>query len=142
MFLLICSCGVILFGISMYYLGVYLGLVFVFMILILIINLIVVVFCLGFLGFKVIIIYLIVGFLVLFLVGFLGNCFGKEELLFYNDLEEEVIELEEEKRSFMGNMIDGFKWFFGELVFIISKYVVMGMVFVGFIIIIFLNSII
>ncbi|EQI86104.1 putative permease family protein, partial [Clostridioides difficile P2] len=80
--------------------------------------------------------------LSLSLIGFLGNCFGKEELSLHNDSEEEVIELEEEKRSFMENMIDGLKWSFGELALTISKYVVMGMVFAGFITTIFPNSII
>ncbi len=39
-------------------------------------------------------------------------------------------------------MIDGLKWSFGELALTISKYVVMGMVFAGFITTIFPNSII
>lgn len=142
MFLPICSCGVIPLGISMYYSGAYLGPVLAFMTSTPIINPIAVVLCLGLLGPKVTIIYLIAGFLVPFLVGFLGNCFGKEELSLHNDSEEEVIELEEEKRSFMENMIDGLKWSFGELALTISKYVVMGMVFAGFITTIFPNSII
>ena len=73
MFLPICSCGVIPLGISMYYSGAYLGPVLAFMTSTPIINPIAVVLCLGLLGPKVTIIYLIAGFLVPFLVGFLGN---------------------------------------------------------------------
>ncbi|MCC0635356.1 MULTISPECIES: efflux transporter SaoE [unclassified Clostridioides] len=142
MFLPICSCGVIPLGISMYYSGAYLGPVLAFMTSTPIINPIAVVLCLGLLGPKITIIYLISGFLVPFLVGVLGNTFGKEELFLQNDSDEEVIELEEEKRSFIENMVDGLKWSFGELALTISKYVIMGMLFAGFITTIFPNSII
>lgn len=143
MFLPICSCGVIPIGISMYYSGVYLGPVLAFMTSTPVINPIAVILSLGLLGPNITIIYVISGFVVPFIVGVLGNVFGKEEVCIAQEDDEYVaIELEEEKKSFIENLIDGLKWSFGELALTISKYVVMGMLVAGFITTIFPTSII
>lgn len=144
MFLPICSCGVIPIGISMYYSGVYLGPVLAFMTSTPVINPIAVILSLGLLGPNITIIYVISGFIVPFIVGVLGNVLGKDEVCIAQEDDDEYvsIELEEEKKSFIDNIIDGLRWSFGELALTISKYVVMGMLVAGFITTIFPTSII
>lgn len=142
MFLPICSCGVIPIGISMYYSGAYLGPMLAFMTSTPIINPIAVILCFGLLGPKITIIYIIAGFTLPMLVGFLGNTFGKDELCVTSDDDSEMIELEEERKGFLENVVDGMKWSFGELALTISKYVVVGMLMAGFITTIFPSSII
>lgn len=144
MLLPICSCGVIPIGISMYYSGAYLGPVLAFMTSAPIINPIAIVLSLGLLGPNITFIYVLSGLLVPMIVGFLGNFLGKNEVcISKNESEEEVaIELEEEKKSFIENIVDGLKWSFGELALTISKYVIIGMLVVGFISTVFPTSII
>jgi len=134
MFLPICSCGVIPIGISMYYSGAYLGPI---------INPIAVILCFGLLGPQITIIYIIAGFTLPMLVGFLGNTFAKDELYVVSSGDDsEKIDLEEERKGFFENLIDGMKWSFSELALTISKYVVVGMIMAGFITTIFPSSII
>ncbi|MGL6108310.1 efflux transporter SaoE [Romboutsia sp.] len=143
MLLPICSCGVIPIGISMYYSGAYLGPVLAFMTSTPVINPIAIILSLGLLGPEITFIYVISGFIIPILVGVLGNTFGKDELCIKQEDEGEVaIDLEEEKRSFIENIIDGLKWSFGELALTISKYVVIGMLVAGFITTVFPSSII
>lgn len=141
MFLPICSCGVIPIGISMYYSGAYLGPMLAFMTSTPIINPIAVILCFGLLGPQITIIYIIAGFTLPMLVGFLGNTFAKDELYVVSD-DSEIIDLEEERKGFLENLIDGMKWSFSELALTISKYVVVGMIMAGFITTIFPSSII
>lgn len=141
MFLPICSCGVIPIGISMYYSGAYLGPMLAFMTSTPIINPIAVILCFGLLGPQITIIYIIAGFTLPMLVGFLGNTFAKDELYVDSD-DSEIIDLEEERKGFFENLIDGMKWSFSELALTISKYVVVGMIMAGFITTIFPSSII
>ena len=144
MLLPICSCGVIPIGISMYYSGVYLGPVLAFMTSTPVINPIAIVLSFGLLGPKITLIYVISGFVVPLIVGILGNKFGKDEVCIKMDEEEDelAIELEEEKRTFFENIVDGLKWSFGELSLTISKYVIIGMLVAGFITTVFPNSVI
>lgn len=143
MFLPICSCGVIPIGISMYYSGAYLGPMLAFMTSTPIINPIAVILCFGLLGPQITIIYIIAGFTLPMLVGFLGNTFAKDELyVVSSDDDSEKIDLEEERKGFFENLIDGMKWSFSELALTISKYVVVGMIMAGFITTIFPSSII
>ena len=143
MFLPICSCGVIPLGISMYYSGAYLGPVLAFMTSTPIINPIAVVLCLGLLGPKITIIYIIAGFTIPFIVGILGNTISKDEVSMYTEEEQvEMIELEEEKRTFWEKMKEGLKWSFDDLALTVSKYVILGMLCAGFITTVFPSSII
>lgn len=144
MLLPICSCGVIPIGISMYYSGVYLGPVLAFMTSTPVINPIAIVLSFGLLGPQITLIYVISGFVVPLIVGVLGNKLGKDEVCIKLDEDEEelAIELEEEKRSFFENIVDGLKWSFGELALTISKYVIIGMLVAGFITTVFPNSVI
>ena len=143
MFLPICSCGVIPLGISMYYSGAYLGPVLAFMTSTPIINPIAVVLCLGLLGPNITIIYIISGFTIPFIVGILGNTISKDEVSMYTEEEQvEMIELEEEKRTFWEKMKEGLKWSFDDLALTVSKYVILGMLCAGFITTVFPSSII
>ncbi|WP_330654382.1 efflux transporter SaoE [Metaclostridioides mangenotii] len=143
MFLPICSCGVIPIGISMYYSGAYLGPMLAFMTSTPIINPIAVILCFGLLGPQITIIYIIAGFTLPMLVGFLGNTFAKDELYVVSSGDDsEKIDLEEERKGFFENLIDGMKWSFSELALTISKYVVVGMIMAGFITTILPSSII
>lgn len=142
MLLPICSCGVIPIGISMYYSGAYLGPVLAFMTSTPVINPIAIILSLGLLGPGITIIYVLSGFIVPMLVGVLGNTFGKDEVCLHIDSGEVAIELEEEKRTFIENIVDGLKWAFGELALTISKYVILGMVVAGFITTVFPTSVI
>lgn len=144
MLLPICSCGVIPIGISMYYSGAYLGPVLAFMTSTPVINPIAIILSLGLLGPEITFIYVLSGFIVPMIVGILGNTLGKNEVCITHDDdgEEVAIELEEEKRSFIENIIDGLKWSFGELALTISKYVIIGMLVAGFITTVFPTSII
>ncbi|MGL5440153.1 MAG: efflux transporter SaoE [Filifactoraceae bacterium] len=144
MFLPICSCGVIPIGISLYYSGAYLGPVLAFMTATPIINPIAVILCLGLLGTKITIIYVVSGFLIPFIVGLVGNIFGGEELFLKKDSleEEEFISLEEESVDLSEKIKSGIKWAFEDLAVTVSKYVVIGMLCAGFITTIFPSSII
>lgn len=146
MFLPICSCGVIPLGISMYYSGAYLGPVLAFMTSTPIINPIAVVLCLGLLGPKITLIYVLSGFFVPMLVGILGNHFGGRQICVNYGVESEdefgIIELEEEESTLWQKLKDGIRWSFEDLSLTVSKYVVLGMICAGFITTVFPSAVI
>lgn len=146
MFLPICSCGVIPIGISLYYSGAYLGPVLAFMTSTPIINPIAVILCLGLLGPKITVIYVVSGFAIPFIVGMLGNFFGGKEISINGENTEientEFIQLEEEQLSLLEKFKLGIKWAFEDLAVTVSKYVVLGMLCAGFITTVFPSSII
>lgn len=138
MLLPICSCGVIPIGISMYYSGAYLGPVLAFMTSTPIINPIAVVLCLGLLGYKITIIYVISGFVIPLIVGVLGNSLGGEELYIKGlECSQVRIELEKEELTIGEKIIEGVKWSFSELAITVSKYVIIGMFMAGFMMTVF-----
>lgn len=136
MLLPICSCGVIPIGISMYYSGAYLGPVLAFMTSTPIINPVAVILCLGLLGPKITLIYVISGFLVPMIVGMLGNHLSGKEL-FMPGIDGEKIELEEENIGVGEKIKEGMLWSFQELAPTISKYVILGMLMAGAIMTVF-----
>ena len=137
MLLPICSCGVIPIGISMYYSGAYLGPVLAFMTSTPIINPIAVVLCLGLLGPKITLIYVISGFVIPMIVGTLGNFLSGDELYIPGIGEDEGIQLEEEELTVGQKIKEGMKWSFSELALTISKYVILGMFMAGLIMTVF-----
>ena len=137
MLLPICSCGVIPIGISMYYSGAYLGPVLAFMTSTPIINPIAVVLCLGLLGPKITLIYVISGFVIPMIVGTLGNYLSGDELYIPGIGEDEGIQLEEEELTVGQKIKEGMKWSFSELALTISKYVILGMFMAGLIMTVF-----
>lgn len=143
MLLPICSCGVIPIGISMYYSGAYLGPVLAFMTSTPIINPIAIVLCLGLLGPKITLIYVISGFIIPMIVGVLGNYLSGDEL-YISGIGEgiESIQLEEEKLTVGQKIMEGMKWSFSELALTISKYVILGMFMAGIIMTVFPQNLI
>ncbi|MGL5950726.1 MAG: efflux transporter SaoE, partial [Cetobacterium sp.] len=135
MLLPICSCGVIPLGLGLYFSGAYLGPVLAFMTATPIINPAAIILSYGLLGGKITFIYLISGFVIPLIAGIMGNRFGGKEV-FLQGIEERV-ELEEESMSFMQKIKLGICWAFGELALIVSKYVVLGTLFAGFLFVIF-----
>lgn len=142
MFLPICSCGTIPLGLSMYYSGAYLGPVLAFMTATPIINPIAVILSYGLLGKEITIIYLIVGFTLPIFIGFIANKFGGNELKLPG-IEEEIAtaNLETEDDLTIPDKIkSGMIWAYNDLALIVSKYVILGMLFGGFIITAFPDS--
>lgn len=139
MFLPICSCGTIPLGLSMYYSGAYLGPVLAFMTSTPIINPIAVVLSYGLLGKEITIIYVAVGFLLPFIIGIIANKFGG------NQLKKEGIEEicstyvidEEDDTTLLKKFKSGMHWVVDDLALVVSKYVIIGMLFGGFIITVF-----
>lgn len=142
MFLPICSCGTIPLGLSMYYSGAYLGPVLAFMTSTPIINPIAVILSYGLLGKEITIIYLIVGFTLPMFVGIVANMFGGKELKLPG-IEEEIaaVDLEtEENIPILEKVKSGLIWAYNDLALVVSKYVIFGMLFGGFIMTVFPNS--
>lgn len=136
MFLPICSCGTIPLGLSMYYSGAYLGPVLAFMTSTPIINPCAVILSYGLLGKEITIIYLIVGFTLPMIIGIVANKFGGDELKMPG-LEEQIIatSLEDKGNLTLWDKIkSGMIWALNDLALIVSKYVILGMLFGGFIV--------
>lgn len=136
MLLPICSCGVIPLGISLYYSGAYLGPVLAFMTATPIINPIAVILCYGLLGPQITMIYVIAGFAVPMLIGIIGNMFAGPELVapgVEENIQARMLELEEGTRPGLAERIrSGLNWAINDLALAVSKYVIPGMLFAGF----------
>ena len=136
MLLPICSCGVIPLGLGLYHTGAYLGPTLAFMVATPIINPAAVLLAYGLLGPSIATIYLVAGFTVPFLVGLLGNFFGGNELQAPGMIPGlEALELPmEEPVSFSQKLISGLEWGFLDLGILVSKYILIGVLFAGLII--------
>lgn len=135
MFLPICSCGTIPLGLSMYYSGAYLGPVLAFMTSTPIINPIAVILSYGLLGKELTIIYVAVGFTLPFIIGIIANTFGGNELK-KEGIEEALLNaslMDEEDTTLLEKFKSGLSWVVNDLAIVVSKYVIMGMLFGGFI---------
>ncbi|MEY8414692.1 efflux transporter SaoE [Tissierella praeacuta] len=142
MFLPICSCGTIPLGLSMYYSGAYLGPVLAFMTSTPIINPIAVVLSYGLLGKELTIIYIAVGFFLPFVIGIIANTFGGKELK-KEGIEAEILNtslIEEENTTILDKLKSGMSWVINDLAIVVSKYIIMGMLFGGFILTAFPSS--
>lgn len=135
MLLPICSCGVIPLGLGLYFSGAYLGPVLAFMTSTPIINPAAIILAYGLLGKEITFIYLISGFIIPAAAGLLGNRFGGDEIA--PPVAGEMIELQEEKIDFIKKLKLGLIWAFKDLALIVSKYVVLGTFFGGFLFVIF-----
>lgn len=137
-----CSCGTIPLGISLYYSGAYLGPTLAFMASSPVLNPIALILSLGLLGKELTIINTLAGLLLPFIIGIIGNKLGGSEISKPN-LEEEIatISLEEsDKVPLLEKFKSGLKWVSEDLAITLSKYVVLGMVFGGFILTAFPDS--
>ncbi|WP_246579166.1 efflux transporter SaoE [Alkaliphilus flagellatus] len=131
----ICSCGTIPLGISLYYSGAYVGPTLAFMASTPVLNPIAIILSYGLLGKEITIINIVAGLLLPFIVGIIGNKLGGNELR-KEGLEEEIIanSLKPiEKVTLLEKFRSGIQWVIGDLAVVLSKYVVLGMLFGGFI---------
>lgn len=134
MLLPICSCGVIPLGISMYYSGAYLGPTLAFMTSTPMINPVAVLLCYGLLGKEITIIYVITGFLAPLIIGIIGNCFGGDELQ-VKGIDENIQKriLIRDEKTFFEKVKSGMEWAMKDLALVVSKYVILGMLFAAII---------
>ncbi|MBU5436535.1 permease [Tissierella sp. MSJ-40] len=138
----ICSCGTIPLGISLYYSGAYVGPTLAFMASTPALNPIALILSYGLLGKELTMINIAAGFLLPFIIGIIGNKLGGNEIR-KPDLEEEIaaISLEPiEKITLLEKFKSGMQWVVEDLAIVLSKYVVLGMLFGGFILTAFPDS--
>lgn len=138
----VCSCGTIPIGISLYYSGAYVGPTLAFLGSSPVLNPMAIILYWGLLGPELTIINIIAGFFLPFIIGIIGNRLGGNEIS-KPGLEEEIasIQFEEmEKRSLLDKIKSGMHWMLNDLAVTLSKYVVLGMIFGGFILTVFPDS--
>lgn len=138
----ICSCGTIPLGISLYYSGAYVGPTLAFMASTPVLNPIALILSYGLLGRELTMINVAAGFLLPFIIGIIGNKLGGNEV-FKPGLEEEISAISfqsNEKISLLEKFKSGMQWVMGDLALVLSKYVVLGMLFGGFILTAFPDS--
>jgi uncharacterized membrane protein YraQ (UPF0718 family) len=137
MLLPICSCGVIPLGLGLYYSDAYLGPVLAFMTATPIINPAAVLLAYGFLGPQIATIYLVTGFVVPVLIGMVGNKLAGSEI-HAPGFEGPVkpVEFEPgEQVSLVQKLKTGLHWGFFDMGVSVSKYVCIGMLLAGLIIV-------
>lgn len=138
----ICSCGTIPLGISFYYSGAYLGPTLAFLGASPSINPAAVILSFGLLGKELTLINIGAGFILPFILGIIGNKLGGDELRKPN-LEEEIANLSREdmeKIPLKEKLLSGLHWAVNDFGVVLSKYVVYGMLFGGFILTAFPDS--
>lgn len=137
MLLPICSCGVIPLGLGLYYSGAYLGPTLAFMTATPIINPAAVLLAYGFLGPQIATIYLVTGFVVPMLIGMIGNKLAGQEI--HAPGMEKPVDLAEmesgEQAGLVQKLQTGLQWGFLDMGVSVSKYVCVGMLLAGLIIV-------
>ncbi|WP_229768647.1 efflux transporter SaoE [Tissierella pigra] len=138
----ICSCGTIPLGISLYYSGAYVGPTLAFMASTPVLNPIALILSYGLLGKELTMINVVAGFLLPFIIGIIGNNLSGDELRKPN-LEEEIMSASLEQTEsipLLEKLKSGIHWAIHDLATVLSKYVVLGMLFGGFILTVFPDS--
>lgn len=137
MLLPICSCGVIPLGLGLYYSGAYLGPTLAFMTATPIINPAAILLAYGFLGPQIATIYLVTGFVVPMLIGIIGNKLAGPELHAPGmEGPVEMAELEPgDQAGLVQKLQTGLQWGFLDMGVSVSKYVCVGMLLAGLIIV-------
>ncbi|MDD4766068.1 MAG: efflux transporter SaoE [Desulfotomaculaceae bacterium] len=138
MLLPICSCGVIPLGLGLFYSGAYLGPTLAFMTATPIINPAAVLLAYGFLGPQIATIYLVTGFAVPMLIGIVANVLAGPELR-APGLEDrvELVGLESPEQVTLAQKLKaGLHWGILDMGVSVSKYVILGMLLAGLIIVI------
>lgn len=135
----ICSCGTVPLGIGMYYAGAYIGPVLCFMTATPIINPIALILSYGLLGKKLTVIYFVIGLFFPILIGWIANMTSGEELYYFQAYEMNGFASDriQENRKIREKLKSGFTWMANDFALVISKYVVMGMIIAGFIMVTF-----
>ena len=144
MLLPICSCGVIPLGLGLYYTGAYLGPTLAFMVATPIINPAAVLLAYGLLGPQLATIYLVSGFCVPILVGMLGNRLAGAEIHAPGmDQQAEIPNLDlDSDVGLAQRLFSGLHWGFMDLGVMSSKYIVLGILLAGFLIVVVPQSMI
>ena len=135
MLLPICSCGVIPLGLGLYYSGAYLGPVLAFMTATPILNPAALLLTYGFLGPKIMVLYLVSGIVISVVTGVVGNLLAGSEIR-APGLGDEAgfVQLEEaDGISWADKIWAGLQWAFQDMGAMVSKYVCYGLVLVGII---------
>ncbi len=139
----ICSCGTIPLGISLYYSGAYVGPTLAFMASTPVLNPIALILSFGLLGKELALINIASGFLLPFIIGIIGNNFSGQEIS-KPGLEEEILATHchdcHEKVPLLEKFKSGLHWAINDFALVLSKYVVLGMLFGGFILTAFPDS--
>lgn len=138
----ICSCGTIPLGISLYYSGAYVGPTLAFMASSPVLNPIALILTFGLLGKDLAIINIVAGFFLPFIIGIIGNKFCGSEIT-KPELEEAIASMaleDAEKVPLVEKFKTGLHWAFNDLALTLSKYVIWGMLFGGFILTAFPDS--
>ncbi|MFH0995856.1 MAG: efflux transporter SaoE [Pseudomonadota bacterium] len=144
MLLPICSCGVIPLGLGLYYTGAYLGPTLAFMVATPIINPAAVLLAYGLLGPQLATIYLVSGFCVPILVGMLGNRLAGVEI-HAPGMNQQTAIANLDVDSDVGlaqRLFSGLHWGFMDLGVMSSKYIVLGILLAGFLIVVVPQSMI
>ena len=144
MMLPICSCGVIPLGLGLYYTGAYLGPTLAFMVATPIINPAAVLLAYGLLGPQLATIYLVSGFCVPIMVGMLGNRLSGIEI-HAPGMDQQTVLANLDTDSDVGltqRLFSGLHWGFMDLGVMSSKYIVLGILLAGFLIVVVPQSMI
>lgn len=142
MLLPVCSCGSVPIGISLYYSGAYAGPTLAFLASSPVLNPAALILSFGLLGKQIALINIFAGITLPIIIGIIGNLVSGKELR--NEVvAEEInhINLEEEKKKSLKIKIsEGMEWVRNDFAITLSKYVVYGMLFGGFVLTIFPES--
>jgi len=137
MLLPICSCGVIPLGLGLYYSGAFLGPTLAFMTATPIINPAAVLLAYGFLGPQIATIYLLTGFVVPMLIGVIANKLAGPEIHAPgSEVPVVLAEMESGEQAGLSQKLQaGLQWGFLDMGVSVSKYVCVGMLLAGLIIV-------
>lgn len=138
MLLPVCSCGVIPLGLGLFYSGAYLGPTLAFMTATPIINPAAALLAYGFLGPQIATIYLVTGFVAPMLIGIAANALAGPEI-HAPGLEKpvELTELEPAERVSLAQKLQaGLRWGFLDMGVSVSRYVCLGILLAGLILVI------
>lgn len=128
----VCSCGSVPLGVSMYQSGAYAGPVLAFLASSPLLNPAALILSYGLLGKEITMINVIAGFFLSVVIGISGNLFSGEELSYKNlKIEEEFI-YKKKKESIVKRIKSGMHWMLTDFALMSSKYIVLGMLFGGF----------
>ncbi|WP_300408942.1 efflux transporter SaoE [Lagierella sp.] len=142
MVLPICSCGSVPLGISLYYSGAYAGPTLAFLASSPVLNPAALILSFGLLGKEIAIINIIAGLILPIVIGVIGNLVAGPELrneMVAQEISEIDFELEK-KKSIKVKILEGMEWVRTDFALTLSKYVVLGMLFGGFILTVFPES--
>ncbi|MDO5018469.1 MAG: efflux transporter SaoE [Lagierella massiliensis] len=142
MLLPVCSCGSVPLGISLYYSGAYVGPTLAFLASSPVLNPAALILSFGLLGKEIAIINIFAGITLPIIIGVIGNLIAGKELrneTVFNQINQMNLE-DEQKKSIKTRIKEGMEWVRNDFALTLSKYVIYGMLFGGFILTVFPES--